>query len=107
MFFTFWNLIEAMQTEGQVGVSRVVMEDPAVSSGAIVDMQSGVFTPAQQSMCLSLLSGSVAQTGAAGAQLPQDKLADAQVKAQNHDVDTIDQQQAGSVVPVNRMYTQL
>lgn len=104
--FTFRNLIEPMQTEGQVRVSRVVLEDPTVCSGATVDSQTGFIAPAHQRLYLSLLTRSFTQTGAAGAQLPQDKLTDAKVKAQNHDVDAVDEQQTGSVVPVNKTNTE-
>lgn len=99
--FTFRNLIEAMQAEGQVRVSRVVLEDPTVCSGATVDSQTGVIVPAHQRLSLRLLVGSFAQTGAARAHLSQHELTDAKVEAQNHDVDSIDQQQTGSVVPGN------
>ena len=103
--FTFGDLIEAVQAEGQVRVSRVVLEDPAVRSGSTVDSQTGVVIPAHQRLRLRLLAGPFTQTGAAGAQLPQDELTDAKVKAQNHDVDGVDQQQTGSVVPVSKTYS--
>lgn len=67
-----------------------------------MDPQTGVFAPAHQRLCLRLLAGSLTQTGAARAHLPQDKLADAKVEAQDHDVDAVDQQQTGSVVPVHK-----
>lgn len=91
-----------MQAEREMRVSRVVLEDPTVCSGATVDSQTCVVIPAHQWLSLSLLSRPFAQAGAARTQLPQDKLANAKVKAQNHDVDAIDQQQAGSVIPVNK-----
>lgn len=94
---TFGNLVEAVQAEGQVGEARLVLEDAAVGSGAAVDPQAGVVAPGQQG--LPLLLGAFSQAGAAGAQPPQHKLADAQVEAQNHDVDHVDQEEAGSVVP--------
>lgn len=97
---TFGNLIEAMQAERQVRVPRVVLEDAAVCPGAAVDSQTGVVVPAHQGLYLPLLAGSFAQTGAARTQLPQHKLADAKIEAQNHDVDRVDQQQTGGVVPV-------
>lgn len=97
---TFRDLIEAMQAEGQVRVARVVLEDPTVSSGATVDSQAGVVAPAQQRLHLRLPAGPLSQAGAAGTQLPQHKLADAQIEAQDDDVDSVDQQQAGSVIPV-------
>lgn len=100
--FTFRNLIEAMQAEGQVRVSRVVLEDPTVCSGATVDSQTGVIVPAHQRLSLRLLVGSFTQTGAARAHLSQHEFTDAKVEAQNHDVDSIDQQQTGSVVPGNK-----
>lgn len=101
-FSTFGDLIESVQAEGQVRVSRVVLEDPAVRPGATVDSQTGVVVPAHQRPRLRLLAGAFTQTGAARAQLPQDELADAQVEAQDHDVDAVDQQQTGSVIPVNK-----
>lgn len=101
-FFTFRNLIEAMQAERQVRVSGVILENPAVCSGATVYSQAGFFVPAHQRLRLCLLTGFSAQTGAARTQLPQDELTDAKVEAQNHDVDDVDQQQTGSVVPGNR-----
>lgn len=85
-----------------MGVSRVVLEDPAVGSGAAVDSQAAVIAPAHQRLSLQLLAGSFAQTGAAGAELPQEELADAQVEAQHHDVDAVDQQKTGGVVPGNQ-----
>lgn len=85
-------------------VSGVVLEDPTVCSGATVDSQTCVVVPAHQWLRLSLLPRPFAQTGAARTHLPQDKLADAKVKAQNHNVDTVDQQQTGSVIPVNKTY---
>lgn len=96
---TFRDLIEAVQAEGQVRVARVVLEDPAVCSGATVDPQAGVVTPAHQRLHLRLPTGPSGQASAAGAQLLQHKLADAQVEAQDNDVDAVDQQQAGGVVP--------
>lgn len=83
-------------------VSRVILEDPAVCSGATVDSQAGVIVPAHQRLPLRLLAGPFSQTGAARAELSQHKLADAKVKAQNHDVDHVDQQQTGSIVPGNK-----
>lgn len=97
---TIRDLIEAMQAEGQVRVARVVLEDPTVCSGATVDSQAGGVAPANQRLHLSLPAGPLAQAGAAGTQLPQNKLADAQIEAQDNDVDPVDQQQAGGVVPV-------
>lgn len=97
--FTLRNLIEAMQAEGQMRVSRVILEDPAVCSGATVHSQAGVIVPAHQRLNLRLLTGSFAQTGAARAHLSQDKLTDAKVEAQNHDVDSVNQQQTGSIIP--------
>lgn len=88
-----------MQAEGQVRVSRVVLEDPAVCSGPTADPQTGDVVPAHQRLRLRLFAGSFTQTGAAGAQLPQDKLTDTKVEAQNYDVDDVDHQQTGSVVP--------
>lgn len=85
-----------MQAEGQVGEAGL-LEDAAVGSGAAVDPQAGVVAPGQQG--LPLLLGAFSQAGAAGAQPPQHKLADAQVEAQDHDVDHVDQEEAGSVVP--------
>lgn len=102
MHSTFRNLIEAMQAERQVRVSRVILEDAAVSPGATVDSQTGVVAPAHQRLYLSLLPRSFTQTGAARAHPPQDKLADVKVKAQNHNVDAIDQQQRGCIIPVNK-----
>lgn len=99
---TFGDLIEAMQAEGQVRVARVVLEDPAVCSGSTVDSQAGAVTPAHQRLHLRLPTGLFGQASAAGAQLLQHKLADAQVEAQDNDVDTVDQQQAGGIVPVKR-----
>lgn len=64
-----------------------------------MDSQAGVVTPAHQRLHLRLSAGPFAQASAAGAQLLQHKLADAQVKAQDNDVDSIDQQQAGGIVP--------
>lgn len=101
-FFTFRNLVEAVQAEGQVRVARVVLEDPTVGSGATVDPQAGVVAPAHQRLRLGLLAGASAQTGAAGAQLPEDELADAEVEAQDHDVEGVDQQQRRGVVPASR-----
>lgn len=89
-----------MQAERQVRVPRVVLEDAAVCSGAAVDSQTGVVVPAHQGLYLRLLAGSFAQTGAARTQLLQHKLTDAKIEAQNHDVDRVDQQQTGGVVPV-------
>lgn len=88
-----------MQAERQVRVARVVLEDPAVGSGAAVHSQAAAVAPAHQRLHLRLPAGPLAQAGAAGAQLLQHKLADAQVEAQNDDVDAVDQQQAGGVVP--------
>lgn len=70
-----------------------------------MDSQTGVVVPAHQRPSLGLLTGPFTQTGAARAQLPQDKLTDAKVEAENHDVDGIDQQQTGGVIPVNKTYT--
>lgn len=97
--FTLRNLIEAMQAEGQMRVSRVILEDPTVCSGATVDSQAGVIVPAHQRLYLRLPTGSFTQTGAARAHLSQDKLTDAKVKAQNHDVDSVNQQQTGGIIP--------
>lgn len=99
---TIRDLVEAVQAEGQVRVARVVLEDPAVGSGAAVDSQAGVVTPAYQRPNLRLPAGAFGQAGAAGTQLSQHKLADAQVEAQDDDVDSVDQQQAGGVVPARR-----
>lgn len=99
---TLRDLVEAVQAQGQVRVSRVVLEDAAVPSGPAVDSQTGVFVPARQRLRLRLLPGAWAQAGAAGAQPPQDELTDPEVEAQNHDVDAVDQQQAGGVVPAGR-----
>lgn len=99
---TIRDLIESMQAEGQVRVARVVLEDPTVCSGATVDSQAGVVTPANQRLHFRLPAGPLAQASAAGTQLPQHKLADAQIEAQDNDVDSVDEQQAGGVVPVRR-----
>lgn len=95
--FTFGNLVEAVQAEGQVREAGLVLEDPAVGSGAAVDPQAGVVAPAHQR--LPLLLGALSQAGAAGAHPPQHKLADAEVEAQNHDVHHVDQEERGGVVP--------
>ena len=91
-----------MQAEGQVRVSWVILEDAAVCSGATVDAQAGVVIPAHKRLPLRLLAGPFPQTGAARTELSQHKLTDAKVKAQNHDVDHVDQQQAGCIVPGNK-----
>lgn len=98
--FTFGNLIEAVQAEGQVREAGLVLEDPAVGSGAAVDPQAGVVAPAHQR--LPLLLGPFSQAGAAGAHPPQHKLADAEVKTQNHDVHHVDQEERGGVVPAGK-----
>lgn len=95
--FTFGNLIEAVQAEGQAREARLVLEDPAVGSGAAVDPQGGVVTPAHQR--LPLLLGAFSQAGAAGAHPPQHKLADAEVETKNHDVHHVHQEERGGVVP--------
>lgn len=64
-----------MEAERKVRVSRVILEDAAVSPGATVDSQTGVNVPADQRLCLRLLVWTFTQTGAAGAELPQNKLA--------------------------------
>ena len=102
---TFRDLVEAVQAEGQLRVARVVLEDAAVRPGAAVHPQAGVVAPAQQRLRLLLFPGPFSQAGAAGAQLPQEELADAQVEAQHHDVDAVDQQQAGGVVPANKTHS--
>lgn len=102
MYSTFRDLIEAVQAEGQVRVSRVVLKDAAVCPGATVDAQTGVVIPANERLRLLLLPGTFTQTGAAGTHLPQHKLADAKVEAENHNVDAVDQQQTGSVVPADK-----
>lgn len=84
-------------------ITRFVVEDPAVCSGATVHSQAGVVVPAHQRLSLCLLSGSFTQARAARAQLSQHKLTDAKVKAQNHNVDHIDQQKTGGVVPGNQL----
>lgn len=91
-----------MQAEGQVRVTRVILEDPAVCPRATVDSQTGVIIPAHQRLRLRLLARPSTQTGAARAQLSQHKLTDAKVEAQNHNVDNVDHQQTGSVVPRNK-----
>lgn len=91
-----------MKAEGQVRVARVVLEDPTVCPGVTVDSQAGVVAPAPQRLHLGLPAGAFSQAGAAGTELPQHKLADAQVEAQDNDVDSVDQQQAGGVVPEGR-----
>lgn len=101
-FSTFRNLIEAVQAEGQMREAGLVLEDPAVGSGAAVDPQAGVVAPAHQR--LPLLLGGYSQAGAAGAQPPQHKLTDAQVEAQNHNVDHVDQEETGSLVPGSKKY---
>lgn len=67
-----------------------------------MDSQACVVVPAHQRLCLGLLRLPLTQTRAAGTHLPQDKLTDAKVEAQNHNIDDIDQQQTGGVIPVNR-----
>lgn len=96
---TIRDLVEAVQAERQVRVARVVLEDAAVCPGAAVDAQAGAVAPAHQRLRLRLPAGALGQAGAAGTQLPQHKVADAQVEAQHDDVDPVDQQQAGGVVP--------
>lgn len=91
-----------MQAEGQVRVARVILEDPAVCPRATVDSQTGVIVPAHQRLRFPLLAGASSQTGATRAQLSQHKLTDAKVEAQDHNVDDIDHQQTGSVVPGNK-----
>lgn len=99
VLFTVRDLVEAVQAEGQVGEAGLVLEDPAVRPGAAVDPQAGVVAPAHQG--LPLLVGAFGQAGAAGAQPPQHELADAQVEAEDHDVDHVDQEEAGGVVPAS------
>lgn len=96
-----------MQAEGQVRVSRVVLENSTVGSGAAVDPQTAVVVPVHQGLVLVLLPCSVAQAGAARTQLPQHKLTDAKVKTQNHDVEAVDQQERGSLVPGTRRHVAL
>lgn len=67
-----------------------------------MDSQACVVVPVHQRLRLSLLRLPLTQTRAARTHLPQDKLADAKVEAQNHNIDNIDQQQTGGVIPVNR-----
>lgn len=98
--FTFGNLIEAVQAKGQVREAGLVLEDAAVGSGAAVDPQAGVIAPAHQR--LPLLLRAFSQAGAAGAQPPQHKLADAEVETQNHDVHHVDQEERGGVVPEDK-----
>lgn len=102
-FATFGNLIEAVQAEGQVREAGLVLEDPAVGSGAAVDPQAGVVAPAHQR--LPFLLGAFGQAGAAGAQPPQHKLTDAEVKAQNHDVHHVDQEEAGGLIPERKKHS--
>lgn len=99
-FSTFRNVIEAVQTKGQVREAGLVLEDPAVGSGAAVDPQAGVVAPAHQR--LPLLLRAFRQAGAAGAQPPQHELTDAEVEAQNHDVHHVDQEETGSVIPESK-----
>lgn len=78
------------------------MEDSAICSGTATDSQAGVVVPANQSLRFHFVTRTRAQTGAAGAQLPQDKLTDAEVKAQDNNVDTVDQKQTGGLVPARK-----
>lgn len=100
--FTFRNLIEAVQAERQVREAGLVLENPAVGSGAAVDPQAGVVAPAHQG--LPLLLGAFSQAGAAGAQPPQHKLADPEVETQNHNVHHVDQEETGGVIPEGEKY---
>lgn len=101
---TFRDLVEPMQTEGEVRVARVILEDPTVGSGATVHPQTGVIAPAYQGLGLVAFAVPLAQTGATGAELPEDVLTDAQVETQHDNIQPVDQQQTCRVVPGTRQY---
>lgn len=98
---TFADLVQAVKTEREVGISGVVLEDAAVGSGAPVNPQAGVVATSHQRLLLLALSRALAQTHAARAEALHHVLADLQIEAQHHHVHAVHQQKTRAVIPAN------
>lgn len=98
---TFADLVQAVKTEREVGISGVVLEDAAVGSRAPVKSQAGVVAPSHQRLLLLVLSRALAQTHAARAEALHHVLADLQIETQHHHVHAVHQQKTRAVIPAN------
>lgn len=88
-----------MKTEGEVRVSRVILENSAVCPGSAVQMQAGVILPAHQVLLLTSLLRTLGHTGTTRAKFAQHILTDADVKAKHNYVDPIHKKQTSCFIP--------
>lgn len=90
-----------MQAERQVGISRVVLEDAAVGSGAAVKAEAAVLAPSHQRLLLVALLRALIHTRAARTEALHHVLADLQIETQHTHVHAVHQQETRAVIPAH------